>query len=347
MKEGGLFATRNLVVMAMLCALGGVLSMYIGYLGNLVNRAVGVPFGAGQFMAGLHVFWIVLAYALVKKTGSSTIVGGLKGVVEMLVGSTHGFPIIIVSLIQGMVFEAVMFFTGGKGKRAPLYLGAGLSAASNIFVFQFLYLSSVPIHYIAIISLISFASGVIFGGHFGWSMVDTLKRSGVVRGFHSTPEEKKGLRAIFTPSGVFATVLAFGLVVGGAYYYLDIYTPLPDSPSCIVTGDVGNEYIYRPEAFEDNQTTVRAELVGSVTHVPAKNYTGVPLRDIVSRANPSAGARTVKVVASDGYYALFELDEVRSDGGILLIVEGNTLRLVANNYEGAYWVKEVVEVKVS
>ncbi len=39
---------RDLVLVALLASIGGVLSTYVGYLGNLVNHFVGVPFGAGQ-----------------------------------------------------------------------------------------------------------------------------------------------------------------------------------------------------------------------------------------------------------------------------------------------------------
>ncbi|WP_461368985.1 ECF transporter S component, partial [Candidatus Darwinibacter acetoxidans] len=78
------FATRDLLIMAVLSGIGGVLSTYVGYLGNLLNRLFGVPFGAGQFVAGLHVFWIILAAGLVRRPGAATIVGLLKGVVELL-----------------------------------------------------------------------------------------------------------------------------------------------------------------------------------------------------------------------------------------------------------------------
>jgi len=59
--------TKDLVTIALLSALGGVLSTYIGYLGNLINHMLGVPFGAGQFLAGMHVLWIVLAVGITRK----------------------------------------------------------------------------------------------------------------------------------------------------------------------------------------------------------------------------------------------------------------------------------------
>ena len=89
MKRRYHFSTRDLVTIAILASLGGGLSMYIGYLGNLVNRIFGVPFGAGQFMAGLHVIWIVLAIGLTKRKGAGTITGVLKGFVELFLGGTH------------------------------------------------------------------------------------------------------------------------------------------------------------------------------------------------------------------------------------------------------------------
>jgi len=46
---------REIVLVALLAAVGGVLSTYVGYIGNLINRVFGVPFGAGQLIAGLHV----------------------------------------------------------------------------------------------------------------------------------------------------------------------------------------------------------------------------------------------------------------------------------------------------
>ncbi|HPQ02845.1 MAG TPA: ECF transporter S component, partial [Bacillota bacterium] len=88
MRKAYYFSTRDLVLIAAISAAGGVLSTYVGYLGNLMNKAFGVPFGAGQWMAGLHVFWFVFARAIVGRTGAASLTGILKGIVEMFAGST-------------------------------------------------------------------------------------------------------------------------------------------------------------------------------------------------------------------------------------------------------------------
>ena len=48
-----------------------------------------------------------------------------------------------------------------------------------------------------------------------------------------------------------------------------------------------------------------------------------------------------RVIATDGYEVEFELQEVLNDDRMLLIREGDMLRLIAGNYDGGYWVKFV------
>ena len=108
------FKTGDLVKIAIISALGGVSSTYIGYLGNLVNRFVGVPFGAGQFLAGLHIFWIILGYGLVKKRGTCTMVGVLKGLVELFTGGKLGVFAILLSGIQGLIADIIFFILRKK-----------------------------------------------------------------------------------------------------------------------------------------------------------------------------------------------------------------------------------------
>jgi len=94
---------RELVLVALLAAVGGVLSAYIGYLGNLINRLFGVPFGAGQLIAGLHVLWLLLARILTRRFGSATLTGITKGIVELLSGGTHGVIIVLISFVEGLL----------------------------------------------------------------------------------------------------------------------------------------------------------------------------------------------------------------------------------------------------
>ncbi|NLC38241.1 MAG: ECF transporter S component, partial [Clostridia bacterium] len=164
---------RDLLIIAVLSGIGGVMSTYIGYLGNLLNRIFGIPFGAGQFVSGLHVFWFILVAGLIRRPGAASAAGLLKGVIEMLSGSTHGLAIILVSFIQGLLVDAVLLIIRRHNLTAYMLAG-GISAASNVFVFQLLYFSNAPAAYIFLISGLAFISGLLLAGSFGYSVLEIL-----------------------------------------------------------------------------------------------------------------------------------------------------------------------------
>lgn len=352
------FTTKDLVTIALLSALGGVLSTYVGYLGNMVNHIVGVPFGAGQFLSGLHVIWIMLAIALTRKKGAGTVTGLVKGIIELFMGSTHGIVIVVVSMMQGIIPDMVMFKDSTKSDRniyAYTFAG-GLSAATNVVVFQIFFFAGIPIILIAMLCMLAYASGMIFGGWLVLQMLDTLETSGIVRGrkpiIVDSPEfdekaylEQKGKKkkAIAAMSVVVAFLAVFA--IGGVYYYMFVFV-LPGSDTIEITGDVQNPYDFRYSDFENQEVTINAELIGSVTYVAPKNYTGVPINIIIEESSPGDDASDVVVWGSDGYTVVFSFVNVMSDDNLILTAEDDIYTLVAAEYEGAYWVEDVVKIEV-
>jgi len=133
------FSTRDLMLIAVISSLGGVLSTYVGYLGNMLNNLFGVPFGAGQFMAGLHIFWIMLIYGLTKKKGTAILAGTLKGFVEFLSGGAGHI---------GRCFDSVPGSHNrcgvpvhGESKSQGLCNSGGISTAANILFFQLAFVT--------------------------------------------------------------------------------------------------------------------------------------------------------------------------------------------------------------
>jgi energy-coupling factor transport system substrate-specific component len=268
-------------MIAILSALGGSLSTFVGYLGNLINLSLGVPFGAGQFMAGLHVFWIVLMRVLVPKNGVGTMGGFLKGTVEMFTGSTHGIVVVIVSLIQGAIIDIAGLTTRkdqnlNGNSRVIWWLGAGVASASNVIVFQLFYFAGAPDLYIMVISLLAFCSGVIFAGFFAWETLEFLNDTGVIQDrFPSIRTElpEKGKRSVLYRRNIPAVALILFLVVG-VTYYVGVVKPLITDPySCEVVGLVETPYSFNIETYSGTTVTIEAELIGAYTHLPAANYT--------------------------------------------------------------------------
>ena len=116
------FSTRDLLVIAVLAALGGVLSTYVSYLANMINHLVGVPFGAGNVVAGLHVLWLLLMIAITRKIGSGLIGGAVKGFVEFITGNPHGIVVVVISTIEGIGAE-VGYWPFRKYRTVCLYAG--------------------------------------------------------------------------------------------------------------------------------------------------------------------------------------------------------------------------------
>lgn len=351
------FSTKDLVTVALLSALGGILSTYVGYLGNMVNHIFGVPFGAGQFMAGLHVLWIMLALGITKKKGVGTVTGVLKGVIELFMGGTHGIVIVIVSAVQGLLADIFLFSDKTKTERAvvPFAVAAGISAASNVVVFQLFFFSGIPLMLVAMLCMLAGASGIIFGAGLAIEMIESLEQAGLTssakRRFVDVPEmegdtwedrrlkRKKRLAAL-----VVTTVFLASFTVGAVYYFTFVFTAPGVTVS--VEGIVDNPYDFRYEDFHDEEVTVYAELIGSVTHVAPRNYTGIPLCDILDEAGPLPEATIVRVYGSDGYYAQFGLADLLADETAILAAEDDGFRFVAAAYEGAYWVEDVVRIEV-
>jgi len=351
------FSTKDLVTVALLSALGGILSAYVGYLGNMVNHISGVPFGAGQFMAGLHVLWIMLALGITKKKGVGTATGILKGVIELFMGSTHGVVIVVVSAVQGLLADALLFSDKAKAERAvvPFATAAAISSAANVLIFQLFFFSGVPMILIAMLCMLAAASGIIFGAGLAIEMIESLELAGVTgssrKRLVDVPEEpgntwddrrakrKKRLAAL-----VATTVFLASFSVGAVYYFTFVYTVSGDTVS--VEGMLDSPYEFRYEGLDDREVTITAELIGSVTYVAPRDYTGIPLRDILGEAAPLPEATVVRVHGSDGYYAPFNLADVMADETLILTVEDGDYGLVAAAYDGAYWVEDVVKIEV-
>ncbi|HHY93575.1 MAG TPA: hypothetical protein GX513_00995 [Firmicutes bacterium] len=334
------FSTRDLVVVAVLSALGGVMSSYIGYLGNLLNRALGVPFGAGQFMAGLHVFWFLLVLGITGKPGSATLAGLLKGVAEVLTGSTHGLVIVLVSGVEGLLVDAAWSVLPKKMPLLRSCLAGGVGAMSNVVVFQVLFFSGAGLGYIALMCALALASGYLLGGYLAYSVLEALQGTRIMAA-RPLPAVGRAARQVRT---VTAVLLMVALAGGALYYYTQVYQPPWSGPACVFEGEVERPFTFHMGAHADQVVTVTAELKGKVTYVPPRDYTGVPLRLLLPQARPRAGATVVRVVAQDGYEVEFSLADVLVDKEMLLIQEGDSLRLVAPRYEGGYWVQKVARV---
>jgi ABC-type thiamin/hydroxymethylpyrimidine transport system permease subunit len=329
------FSTRDLLMMAALAALGGVVSTYVNAIGDFFQSILGFA-GTTQWAAGLHVLWLTLAVGLTGKQGAGTITGILKGAVELLSGNTHGLLVVLVDIVAGLLVDLGFLPFRNKDSLPAYALAGGLASASNVFVFQLF--ASLPADVLAygamlLVGGVAFISGMLFAGLLGQVLLNTLRRAGVVKDRPSVPMSRR-IYPIFL-AGVAVLTLALG-----AYLSRTLRGPA----TVHIGGAVQVPYDYPLEHGDIPSITAEATL-RNVT----SRYTGVPVRELVDRAQPQPNASLLLIQASDGYAFFVSMDEVRENEGLLLAAQGKgqdaSYNLVGARNSKA-WVRGVEEMAV-
>ncbi|MFX1515890.1 MAG: ECF transporter S component [Promethearchaeota archaeon] len=335
------YETSDLVIMALFCSLGGILSTFVGYLGNLINRILGIPFGGGQIIAGLHIFWIVFIYLLTnRKIGVAFFTGILKGFIEFFSGSAHGILVLLISGTQGLIIEIILIIFLSTNNKIIISFASALASTSNVFIQQLIFFNSqIPPLFIAFISGISFVSGFILGGLFPIAMFNLFNRSTILN-WRKFPKSPHNLRYI----QIFRLIIIILLVISEIAVFSFLLSQ--NRFSAQVTGDIYNPYTYYPADFLDRQVTIEAELIGDVTHESPRNYTGVPLYILIENAKPKSETYAIKVTASDGYFIEFDSTEIKNNPNVILTIDSTGLRLIARDFHGSYWIKKVVHIDI-
>jgi ABC-type thiamin/hydroxymethylpyrimidine transport system permease subunit len=333
------FTTRDLLTIAILASLGGVLSTYVGYIANTINHLVGVPYGAGQVVAGLHILWMVLILAITGKKGSGALGGFLKGFVEFISGSRLGIYVVLFSLIEG-IFAEIGFWPFKKYRNISYMMSGGLGAFAYVVGQQLVNQVYDNVFLFGAVSLLSFISGAVFAGYFSKGIMDNLEDAGIVR---REKEPRKFLD--FSVSKAVALLLVV-VIAFSAIYYFALVQLKGDPLQFTVSGDVAAVKDYYQPSLSSQFITINAKLDGDVTHLPAQDYTGLPVSYVLKDIRIGQNATKADFIGSDGYYQTFNLSEIRYSDDLIIVREDDTLRLVARGYPGQLWVSQLKEIKI-
>ena len=249
--------------------------------------------------------------------------------------------IVLVSLVEGILVDLGMGISRRPSLAVSMVAGA-VASASNVFLFQAIYFGGVPIGFLFVMAGLSLVSGAFCGGYLAWDLRRFLIASRLVP---PPAPEATGARPSLRRSliGLVAVVL---FLAGGVYYYTRVADPFAAPDRATIEGALVVPFVFHYSEWAEEAETVTAELRGSVSYVPAKDYTGVPLALVLERAKPKAEATTVEVIGADGYAADFDLAKILADRSVLLSLEGGHLRLIGAGYDGAHWVDRVTRAVV-
>jgi ABC-type thiamin/hydroxymethylpyrimidine transport system permease subunit/DMSO/TMAO reductase YedYZ molybdopterin-dependent catalytic subunit len=254
--------------------------------------------------------WLTLAVGLTRKQGAGTITGLLKGGVELLTGNTHGLLVVLVDIVAGLLVDVGFLPFRKKDSFLAYCLAGGLAAASNVFVFQLF--AAVPADTLAfqamlLVGGVAALSGVLFAGVLGRVLLDGLRRAGVVKDQAPAPSMGRRIYPIFL---VVVALLTVALT-------LFLRQALRGPATVEIAGAVEAPYEYPTQHGDIPEISGEGRL-NEVT----RRFTGVPLGEIIGRAEPQAGAEMVLIEASDGYTFFVSMDEVRENENLALSVQG-------------------------
>jgi len=243
---------------------------------------------------------------------------------------------VLVDVAAGLLVDVGFLPFRRKDSLVAYCLAGGLASASNVFVFQLF--ASVPADTLAywamlLVAGVAFLSGVLFAGVLGRALVNALRRAGVVK---DAPPAPMGHRAY----PIFLIAVALLSVALTVYLRDALRGPL----TVHVGGAVAAAYDYPREHGDLGATTAE----GTLREVTAR-YNGVPVRELVGRAQPQPGAAMLLIRASDGYAFFISMDEVRDNDALLLSPQGEGDE-ASYNMVGALnskaWVRGVQELIV-
>jgi energy-coupling factor transport system substrate-specific component len=179
------YTTSDLVIMAVLGALAGVVNTWMGNVWFAAN-SVSPIYGAA--LQGTFMWAYLLAYFLVRKSGSMLIIGIIEAAVEALLGNQAGLSTLGWGITQGLAAEVVMWFANYSkfGWLAFGLAGAGAAQFGTLWSFILYGWSSLADYLIAM--PINLISGFVFSGLLGYWLGKLIENTGLLR---ATRREQK------------------------------------------------------------------------------------------------------------------------------------------------------------
>jgi hypothetical protein len=246
--------------------------------------------------------------------------------------------VLIVNIFAGLIVDLVLLPKKDKQPGWMFYLAAGLSSASNIFVFQFF--ASIPrdiLTFLAILltSGVAFISGIIFGGLVPKSLLVSLYKVGIL----SEPEKNPGKRNFIWPLAIL--MLAVALTISTGLYYINQQS---NTQGIQIEGNVVNPFVFPFDYHQINVMEIDSSVNGA-----NRPYARITLEDLVKYSEPLNEPWVLQVNASDGYSFFISKDEIFSNTDLILVsneVGGHTLYNIEGAHSSKAWIRGVSQMKV-
>ncbi len=180
-KEKGGYSTRNLVVVAVLAAIAGVINTGVGNIWYLANTSLG-PLG-GALIQGMFMWAYILAVFMVRKPGVALAFGIIEAATEVLLGNAAGIGTLGWGISQGLAIEVILIITAYSRFGLMTALMAGIASSQFGTLWSSVFYGWDPAYskdvWIAV--PVNMISGAVFSGLLGYFLAGRIAKTGLIR----------------------------------------------------------------------------------------------------------------------------------------------------------------------
>jgi energy-coupling factor transport system permease protein len=175
------FSTRDIVIIAVIAAITGVINTGVGNIWSLLNSSLG-PLG-GALLQGAFMWAYILAMWLVRKPGTALLVGLIEAATEILLGNVAGVGTLGWGLFQGLGIEAVMAIVNYSkfGLLTAVVAGAAASQFGTVWTAILFGWDPASAQNVWLALPINLVSGAILSGLLGFYLSKAIAKTGLIR----------------------------------------------------------------------------------------------------------------------------------------------------------------------
>ncbi len=175
------YSTRDIVIIAVIAAIAGVVNTGTGNVWYLANSSRG-PMG-GALLQGAFMWAYILVVWLVRKPGAALILGIIETAVEVLLGNASGIGTIGWGVSQGLGVEIVMALTmyGHYDILTAICAGAASSQLGTVWTAMLFGWDPAFASDVWLAVPVNLISGAILSGVIGFLLARAIGRTGLVR----------------------------------------------------------------------------------------------------------------------------------------------------------------------
>lgn len=316
------FTTYDLVVMAVMAALGIAVKPVVVPLVHIISGPLMIPSGA--FAGGLYMMWLVTGCGITRKPWTAVIISIVQALLVMLTGivGSHGIMSLFTYVTPGLAADRFFLASGHRACCRGCCITACAianltgTACVNIVFFR------APGAYLVLILAIAAISGGI-GGAISWGLLTALAKYKIVRtpDEGELPQRSMGRKTILI---ITAVIVAAG-AAAGAVHFSGAGTAAAGYSLTISRSGQSDIVMSLRDIERLKAETAEAEIASSSKGNEKGSFTGVCVRDVLNSADKDilGEYRTFIFKAGDGYSAALSAKEIKNGSGIMIAYRKN------------------------